>query len=106
MVMTVSNSTLLGDLRFDVPLYTVTEASKYLVVPRSTLETWADGYERRPKARRLVREGDLERVDTRGCRSLESQRPMCSTHFDVPAYRCNGYDPPSTGLCGTSAPTL
>lgn len=36
------------DLRFGVPLYTLTEASKYLVVPRATLTTWADGYERRP----------------------------------------------------------
>ena len=42
------------DLRFDVPLYTVSDASRYLVVPRSTLETWADGYERRPSARPVV----------------------------------------------------
>jgi len=47
--------TTLGDLRFDVPLYTVTDASRYLVMPRSTLETWADGYERRPKARPVVK---------------------------------------------------
>lgn len=43
------------DLRFDLPLYTLTEASKYLIVPRSTLQTWADGYERRPEARPLVK---------------------------------------------------
>jgi uncharacterized protein (DUF433 family) len=43
------------DLRFDVPLYTLTEASKYLIVPRSTLQTWADGYERRPEARSVVK---------------------------------------------------
>lgn len=43
------------DLRFDVPLYTLTEASKYLVVPRSTLQTWAYGYERRPAARSVVK---------------------------------------------------
>lgn len=36
------------ELRFDVPLYTLAEASRYLVVPRATLATWADGYERRP----------------------------------------------------------
>lgn len=36
------------DLRFGVPLYTLTEAAKYLIVPRATLATWADGYERRP----------------------------------------------------------
>jgi len=42
-------------LRFDVPLYTVTNASKHLIVPRSTLETWADGYERQPRARPVVK---------------------------------------------------
>jgi uncharacterized protein (DUF433 family) len=51
--MSVSETT--ADLRFEVPLYTLTEASKYLVVPRSTLETWADGYERRPKTRPVVK---------------------------------------------------
>ena len=43
------------DLRFDVPLYTLAEASRYLIVPRSTLETWANGYERRPKSRSVVK---------------------------------------------------
>ncbi len=43
------------DLRFNVPLYTLTEASRYLIVPRSTLETWANGYERRPTSRPLVK---------------------------------------------------
>lgn len=43
------------DLRFNVPLYTLTDASRHLVVPRSTLETWANGYERRPKARAVVK---------------------------------------------------
>jgi uncharacterized protein (DUF433 family) len=51
--MTVSKHK--ADLRFDVPLYTLTEASRYLVVPRSTVETWADGYERRPKTRPVVK---------------------------------------------------
>lgn len=37
------------DLRFDVPLYTLTEASRHLIVPRATVETWANGYERRPR---------------------------------------------------------
>jgi uncharacterized protein (DUF433 family) len=37
-----------SDLRFDVPLYTLTEAASYLRVPRATLVTWAEGYERRP----------------------------------------------------------
>lgn len=43
------------DLRFDVPLYTLTEASRYLIVPRSTIDTWANGYERRPKSRSVVK---------------------------------------------------
>jgi uncharacterized protein (DUF433 family) len=43
------------DLRFTVPLYTLTDASHHLIVPRSTLETWANGYERRPKARAAVK---------------------------------------------------
>ena len=51
--MTVSKTA--SDLRFDVPLYTLTEASRYLIVPRSTLEIWASGYERRPKDREVVK---------------------------------------------------
>jgi hypothetical protein len=38
-----------------VPLYTLSEASKYLIVPRATLATWADGYERRPATRSVVK---------------------------------------------------
>ena len=45
--MTTTTTDALGDLRFEVPLYTLTEASRHLVVPRSTLDTWAHGYERR-----------------------------------------------------------
>jgi uncharacterized protein (DUF433 family) len=37
-----------SDLRFEAPLYTLTEASRYLIVPRPTLTTWVEGYERRP----------------------------------------------------------
>jgi uncharacterized protein (DUF433 family) len=40
--------------RFTVPLYTVTEAAAYVGVPRSTFDTWARGYERRPHGRRPV----------------------------------------------------
>lgn len=43
------------DIRFTVPLYTLTDASRHLVVPRPTLETWANGYERRPKKRPVVK---------------------------------------------------
>lgn len=35
-----------SDVRFDKPLYTIAEAASYLVVPRSTFETWVRGYER------------------------------------------------------------
>ena len=50
--MTKHDST---DLRFGVPLYTLTEAAKYLIVPRATLVTWADGYERWPAKWSVVR---------------------------------------------------
>lgn len=39
------------DPRLTTPLYTVTEAARYLTVPRSRLDTWVDGYVRgRPGA--------------------------------------------------------
>lgn len=44
----------IDDLRFTVPLYSLTEAAQYLNVPRSTLKTWADGYERFPRGRRVT----------------------------------------------------
>ncbi len=50
--MSISSS---RDLRLDVPLYTLTEASKFLVVPRATLVTWADGYERWPAKRAVIK---------------------------------------------------
>lgn len=34
------------DLRFDVPLYTVAEAARYMRMPESTYGTWARGYHR------------------------------------------------------------
>lgn len=43
------------DLRFGVPLYTVTDAARALDVPASTFATWARGYLRRPKGRPEVR---------------------------------------------------
>jgi uncharacterized protein (DUF433 family) len=36
-----------GDPRFTVPLYSVSEAARYLGVPQSTFTTWARGYVRR-----------------------------------------------------------
>ncbi|WP_343577569.1 hypothetical protein [Mycobacterium sp.] len=37
----------MSDMRFGVPPYTLAEASRCLLVPRTTLAPWADGYERR-----------------------------------------------------------
>lgn len=42
------------DARFTVPLYSITEASSYLGVPRATLKTWVDGYVRHPRGREVV----------------------------------------------------
>jgi hypothetical protein len=42
------------DSRFTKPLYSVSEAAAYVGVPRSTFDTWARGYERRPRGRRPV----------------------------------------------------
>ena len=41
-------------LRFQKPLYTVTEAASYVGVPRSTFDTWVRGYLRRPAGRKPV----------------------------------------------------
>jgi uncharacterized protein (DUF433 family) len=46
---------LVEDDRFTVPLYTLSEASTYLRVPRATLTTWADGYEQHRQDRAMVR---------------------------------------------------
>lgn len=42
------------DSRFTKPLYSVSEAAAYVGVPRSTFDTWARGYDRRPSGRRPV----------------------------------------------------
>jgi uncharacterized protein (DUF433 family) len=39
-----------NDIRFDVPLYTVSEAAHALGVPSTTLSTWAFGYVRRTRS--------------------------------------------------------
>ena len=41
-------------LRFEKPLYTVTEAASYVGVPRSTFDTWVRGYRRMPENRKPV----------------------------------------------------
>lgn len=42
------------DLRFDVPLYSLSEAARFLDVPSSTFSSWAKGYVRRSTDRRTV----------------------------------------------------
>lgn len=42
------------DERFDVPLYSVTEAARYLDVPVSTFRSWVHGYERHPEGKQTV----------------------------------------------------
>ncbi|MGH3616230.1 MAG: hypothetical protein ACRDRK_27280 [Pseudonocardia sp.] len=42
------------DERFDVPLYSVTEAARHLDVPVSTFRTWVHGYVRLPEGKRPV----------------------------------------------------
>jgi len=42
------------DLRFDVPLYSLAEAARYLAVPTTTFTSWAQGYVRRSPDRRPV----------------------------------------------------
>jgi uncharacterized protein (DUF433 family) len=44
-----------GDIRFTAPLYTLTEAARYLAVPSETFATWAEGYERRFPKRPTVK---------------------------------------------------
>ena len=42
------------DVRFEIPLYTVAEAARFLAVPTSTFTTWTKGYERRSAGRKTV----------------------------------------------------
>lgn len=44
-----------GDLRFALPLYTVSEAARYVRVPASTYQSWAKGYRRRQGNGRAIR---------------------------------------------------
>lgn len=46
--------TTISDLRFDAPLYSVTEAARFLGVPATTFTAWAKGYVRRSAERRPV----------------------------------------------------
>ncbi len=43
-----------SDLRFDVPLYSLAEAARYLAVPTTTFTSWARVYVRRSAGRRPV----------------------------------------------------
>lgn len=51
---TMPRATGAGPDRFRTPLYTVTEAARYLDVPASTLGTWVHGYRRAPAGRAVV----------------------------------------------------
>ena len=52
-----SRKSPVGDVRTDVPLYTMNEAADYLGVKRSTFQTWVKGYVR-PRGDRPVTKGD------------------------------------------------
>ena len=41
-------------VRFDVPLYSVSDAARLIDVPRSTFDTWVRGYANKPKGRSPV----------------------------------------------------
>ncbi len=55
MTTSVKKGGAAGDVRFDVPLYTLAEAARALDVPPSTFATWARGYVRRPPGRKAVK---------------------------------------------------
>ncbi len=40
----------MNDTRFNVPIYTVSEAARIVDVPAATLGNWAKGYTRHPLA--------------------------------------------------------
>jgi uncharacterized protein (DUF433 family) len=52
--MEMNPAPTLTDERFTTPLYTRTEAARYLSVPASTFKTWTDGYERHSEGRGTV----------------------------------------------------
>jgi uncharacterized protein (DUF433 family) len=47
------------DIRFTEPLYTLTEAARYLAVPPNTFTTWAEGYTRHFPGRASVKKGPV-----------------------------------------------
>jgi uncharacterized protein (DUF433 family) len=47
-------STEARNVRFAVPLYSISDAARHIDVPRSTFDTWARGYYRRPEGRSPV----------------------------------------------------
>lgn len=47
-------TTTARDIRFDTPLYSLSEAARYLGVPNSTFASWAKGYVRRSSDRTTV----------------------------------------------------
>jgi len=57
------------DIRFDMPLYTVAEAARYLAVPTTTFSSWAKGYVRRSVERTTVGRPLLSVVPSNGPRA-------------------------------------
>ena len=55
MVVTVADA----DVRFSAPLYSQSEAARYVDMPASTFRTWAQGYERRVGGRSTVKGAPL-----------------------------------------------
>lgn len=47
-------STEARSVRFDVPLYSVSDAARHIDVPRSTFDTWVRGYSRQPTGKAPV----------------------------------------------------
>lgn len=52
--LAVVTSTEARNVRFDVPLYSITDAARHIDVSRSTFDSWARGYARRSKDRTPV----------------------------------------------------
>jgi uncharacterized protein (DUF433 family) len=59
LVMASEAGREIQDIRITEPLYTLTEAARYLAVPPNTFVTWAEGYERHFPDRSSVKKGPV-----------------------------------------------
>jgi uncharacterized protein (DUF433 family) len=73
MTMTATR-TKIDDVRFDVPLYTLSEAAHALDVPTTTFSNWAKGYVRRSPGRRPVEGAPVVTI-------IEAQKRQASVPF-------------------------